>query len=144
MAVRDCSAAWNVDLDGCYFAAVQEKWPLRRRGLQYCNVGVTLMNLDMLRDGKGDEIIALINSHGYGWPEQDAMNYLCQGRIAEMPAYYNATPWTVGSTEPDRIIHFAAEKSWPTEILAEKKRHERFYREMTWEEVIERHAKWAR
>ena len=144
VAVGDCSAAWDVDVSGCYFAAVQERWPSSRPGLQYCNVGVSLLNLEMLRDGKGAEIVSLLNSRAYSWPEQDAMNYLCQGRIAEMPPEYNRCPWTVGSSAPDRIIHFAAEASWPRELLSDMKRHERLYREMTWDEAMERHEKWER
>jgi len=144
VAVGDCSGAWDIDLEGCYFAAVQERWPSQRPGLQYCNVGVSLLNLEKLRDGKGDEIVSLINSHAYAWPEQDAMNYLCQGRIAEMPPEYNRCPWTVGAIAPDRIIHFAAESSWPSTELCEKKLFEQMYREMTWGEAMERHAKWAR
>lgn len=139
IAVRDCSGAWDVDVSGCYFAATQEKWPRRRRGLQYTNVGVSLHNLDMQRDGKGAEVVALLNSREYAWPEQDALNYLCQGRIADMPASYNSCPWTASITERERIIHFAAEKSWPAIELAEKKKFEAGFRNMPWDKVMDRH-----
>ena len=139
IAVGDCSRLWDADLDGIYFAGAMEKWILGRPGTQYVNMGVSLHNLAMLRDGKADECINVINSHEFAWPDQDAMNWLCQGRIGELDGAYCYCPWTVNPTGPKKIIHYAAADDWrqnwrdePTTVK---------YREMTWEEAMERHGK---
>lgn len=134
IAVRDCSVAWDVPLDGCYFAATHEKWADCRPGLMYCNMGVALHNLAQLRDGKADEIIDALNRQRMGWPDQDAMSYLCQGFIAPMPPEYNACPWTDDTHEPDRIVHYAARDDWRDEPTVAK------YRDMTWDEAMRLHG----
>ena len=139
VAVSECSDVWDIDVDGCYFAATQEKWARCRPGLQYCNTGVSLYNLDMFRDGKADEIIDVLNTHYLRWPEQDAANYLCQGRIAEMPAEYNVNPWTVDSDGPDRIVHYAALADWKGARYLNLMRFSGYYAEMSWDEAMERH-----
>ncbi|MBR2838971.1 MAG: hypothetical protein IKE55_09325 [Kiritimatiellae bacterium] len=134
VAVRDCTGAFDIDLNGCYFAGAQESW-INRPGTQYTNVGVSLHNLDMLRDGKADEVIGVLNSRCYRWPEQDVLNYLCNGRIAPMPPEYNWCPWVCKSgTETPAIIHYAARDDWRDEQEVRK------YRAMTWDEALERHG----
>ena len=134
IAVRDCSGVWDTPHDGCYFAATHEKWANCRPGLMYCNVGVALYDLAMLRDGKADEVIGVLNGHYFRWPEQDALNYLCQGRIAPMPPEYNGCPWTDDATEPDRIVHYAARDDWRGEPPVA------MYRDMTWDEAMRLHG----
>lgn len=126
IAVRDVSAAWDVPMDGCYFAAAREKHRCYE-GLLYTNTGVALYDLDMLRDGKADEVISVLNRRRYTWVEQDVFNYLCQGRIAVMPGDYNACDWT---EHPDpRLLHFAGYADW-------RERPELWaYRDMTWNEA---------
>lgn len=133
IAVSCCSGAWDIDVGKCYFAASQEKW-LKRPGVQYCNTGVSLFNLAKLRDGKADEAIDVLNSHYFRWPEQDVLNFLCQGRIADMDSAYNYCPWTVAPQMTVRIIHYAARDDWHDEPPAVK------YRKMTWEEALRRHG----
>ena len=142
IAVGDCSGIWDTDMEGRYLAGVMEKWIRGRPGTQYVNMGVSLHNLAMLRDGKADEIIGVINSHESAWPDQDAMNWLCQGRIGELDGAWCYCPWTVDPTMPKRMIHYAAAKDWcpnwrdePTTVK---------YREMGWDEVMELHRKACR
>jgi len=134
VAVADCTAIWDAPLDGCYFAAVPESW-MDRRGTVYANAGVVLYNLAKLRDGKGDEVLQVLNSHYFRYCEQDAMNWLCQGRIAELGPEYN---WCCvvnkGGKPGPRIIHYAARDDWRGEPEAVK------YRDMTWDEAMARHA----
>ena len=130
---RRVSDIWELPIDGYYFAAVRE--PHRAVGnLLYTNAGVTLMNLDMLRDGKAEECVHALNSWRYKWIDQDVMNYLCQGRIYQMPAEYNACDFT--RHDYSRIRHFASlrAKKWRNEGLVEK------YRKMSWEKALEMHA----
>jgi len=54
------------------------------------NCGVMLMNLKKLRDDKkDDELINYINNHYEIFPEQNALNKLCQGYILNLPPDYN-------------------------------------------------------
>lgn len=133
IAVKECSHVWDIDLSNSYFAATPEQWTKGRPGLVYCNAGVTLFNLAKLRDGKGDEIIDVLNSHYFRWVEQDACNYLCQGRIAYMDSVYNYNDWIVDSGGIPRILHYAAHDDWRenTEVLN--------YRDMPWSKVMELH-----
>lgn len=134
ICVEDASDVWDIDIEGRYFAASPESWALSRPGLFYCNTGVSLYNLDMLRDGKADEVIDVLNRHYFMWPEQDALNYLCQGRIACMPPAYNWCPWVMQSFTPvPRIVHYAARDDWRDEPPVRK------YRGMSWREVMELH-----
>jgi len=126
LAVRDVSGAWDTPMDGCYFAAARERHRCYE-GLLYTNTGVALYDLDMLRGGKADEVIDVLNRRRYTWVEQDVMNYLCQGRIAEMDGNYNACDWT---EHPDpRLLHFAGHADWRgrPELWA--------YRAMSWDEA---------
>ena len=106
--IKDISDLWNMPLDGCYYAAVKE---LHRshNGLLYTNMGVVLYNLEKLRDGKADEVISVLDNRQYTWLEQDVFNYLCQGRIKELPSGYNVNRFTA-PTDDRRIIHYAGYK----------------------------------
>lgn len=126
----DADAVWELPLDGCYFAGVTEQHK-SRDGLQYANMGVVLFNLEKLRDGKADECIAVINSRGYTWPEQDVMNYLCQGRICEMPKRFNDMDFN-GPTAGAVITHYAAKPRGEWSKLPEPMQ----YAAMTWDQVL--------
>lgn len=133
IAVADCSGVFDILLDGAYFAAVPEKW-IDRRGTVYTNAGVVLYNLAKLREGKADEVLEILNSHYFRWCEQDAMNWLCQGRIAEMGPEYNWCGVVEKGGKPGpRILHYAAREDWRGEP------EPAMYREMPWDEVMRRH-----
>ena len=133
IAVKDCSHVWDIDISSSYFAATPEKWAESRPGLTYCNIGVALLNLNKLRDGKADEIISVLNTHYFRWVDQDAYNYLCQGRIAEMDSMYNYCPWVIDSGSPARIVHYAARDDWRDNVEVHT------YRDMPWSKVMELH-----
>ena len=133
IAVKDCSHVWDIDVSHSYFAATPEQWTKHRPGLVYCNIGVALMNLDKLRDGKGDEIVSVLNSHYFRWVDQDAYNYLCQGRITEMDSIYNYNDWIVDSGGIPRIVHYAGRNDWKENAEVLK------YRDMPWTKVMELH-----
>jgi len=133
IATKTCSDVWELPIDGCYFAAAREAH--RAFGnLLYTNIGVTLFNLGMLRNGKAEECVYALNHWRYQWIEQDVMNYLCQGRIYEMPPEYNACDF-IPHTE-ERIRHFAAQglSKWSKDPLVEK------WRVLSWDEALELHA----
>lgn len=106
----DVSDLWNIPLGDSYFAASRENHKTHD-GFLYTNTGVALYNLKQLRDGKAEEVIDVLNRRRYTWVEQDVFNYLCQGRIVEMPSMYNVNDWT-DPTDDKRILHFAGHKEW--------------------------------
>lgn len=132
ICVEDASDVWDIDVSDSYFAATHETWSLERPGLFYCNTGVCLFNLDKLRDGKADEVIGVLNRHYFMWPEQDALNYLCQGSIAAMSPEYNWNPWVIRDRRMvPRIVHYAARNDWRDEPPVAR------YRGMSWRDVME-------
>lgn len=126
VCVGDVSGIWDIDLDGCYFAASREQHRCYCDVL-YTNTGVCLYNLDMLRDGKADEVISVLNSRRFKYVEQDVMNCLCQGRIAEMDGNYNANDWT--EHDDPKILHFAGHSDW------QERPEVAPYREISWDDV---------
>lgn len=132
IASRMVSDLWDTDIEGRYFAAVREMH--RSIGnMLYCNIGVALFNLDLLRNGKAEEFVYALNNWRYRWPEQDVINYLCQGRIATIPPEYNACDFIEHSVV--RIRHFADQPfgRWSRDPMVAK------YREMTWDRALELH-----
>lgn len=135
--VRDASAIWDTDLDGKYLAGVTER-AKAKPGKQYANFGVVLFDLAKLRDGKADEVIAALNAQRFQFPEQDAFNELCNGRIAELPDEWCAMAFNAEVDNP-RIVHFAGVKrdKWRENPEA------RLYLDMTWDEAMRMHEERA-
>lgn len=136
-AIRDASSVWDIDVNNTYFAATPE-WHRTKNGLMYTNHGVVLYNLDNMRDGKADECIWLLNNRKYTWLDQDAGNYLCQGRITEMPSKYNDNYWTTkGECRDTVIIHYAGEAydKWHGKSTPRK------YQRMSWDAAMDAHKK---
>ena len=134
IAMRDIDPIWDIDTEGCYFAAAPE-WHRSNHGMLYCNHGVVLYDLDMMRDGKADECIDVLNRRRYEWVEQDVGNYLCQGRIAEMPPEYNSNDWTDRCAPGCAIRHFAG---LPRDQWTSRRKVAR-WRDMPWSEVMRLH-----
>lgn len=126
--IDDISGAWDTPLDGCYWAGAKE--PKKSRDdFYYANAGVALFNLQALRDGKADEIIAELNAKWHPYPEQDVLNDLCQGHIAELPSDYNATYFTEPAQTP-KIVHLAARPNWHDEPIVKA------FETIPWEETM--------
>ena len=158
LVLQNISPLWNVDLSGKLFGMVREdigETPLElmkafHEGLgidvfqsdnprpAYCirpyyNSGVMLMNLAELRQsGMDDRLIHEIHTVKYPYPDQDAINLLCAGRIAELPQAYNV----IRALAPDfpqdqvRIRHFCSDKPlWKSGLW-------QAYKRRSWEEVM--------
>ena len=99
---------------------------------EYFNSGVMLMDTDdaSLRDDMRT-VIHQLNTKDYMFNEQDAINEVMAGRIAQLPPEYNVSHWTV---KPDTgfvaIEHYAGMNFWRAEPLYKK------YNKMTWDEVL--------
>lgn len=106
VVVSDLSGIWNYDVTDDYFAAVQEVRNHDHEKDPYYNAGVMLMNLKKIReDGMDERLIQEINTVAYRHLEQDALNYLCDGAILELPPMYNASFVSQPCSYP-RIMHF--------------------------------------
>ena len=107
---KNISDLWELPIDN-YYMAMAPEFHKSTSDWMYCNAGVTLFNLEKLRDGKAKEIIRELNREQYPFMEQDVINYLCQGEIYPMDGDYNANSWTTHSDDP-KIIHYAGYKDW--------------------------------
>lgn len=134
--VQDVTGVWDLPVEDDYMAASHE-WHRTHNGLLYCNFGVVLYNLAKLRDGKADECIDVLNRRAYTWVEQDVCNYLCQGRILDMPSRYNSNWWTDKNAPGARIVHFAgvARADWADRPEAVR------WRDMSWDEAMRLHER---
>lgn len=131
IVMKDCSEIWDVPMDGCYFAA-SEEWHRTADGLQYCNHGVVLYDLEKMRDGKADECIEVLNRKKFTWVDQDVANYLCQGRIAKLPGKFNSNWWTTKNRGRAVVKHYAGQAASKWRDLPEVVK----WRDMPWDEVI--------
>lgn len=121
----DISFLWTMSMDDAYLAAVPEICNSTGTVTSpYFNLGVTMMNLAKLRDGTDNKIIDAINNEWFQYNEQDAINKLCYGHIAPLPAKYNMCQFTSPSFQINCLIrHFAFEHPWQDKELY--KRYER-------------------
>lgn len=127
-AMNDCRGIWDLPVEhdgGYYFSAAYEPERCRpgKDSLKYCNIGVCLYNLDILRStGKAVEVIEILNRRRFTWLEQDVFSFLCQGRILEMPPECNhCPPFVKAKNERDVLIrHFAGKKMFMEKPLAQQ------------------------
>ena len=111
LCARDVEGIWERDLTGKYMAAAAE--PLKcKMPFTYFNAGVLLMNLKLLREsGKAREMIEYINNVQLMYPDQDTINLLCQGKIAQIGGEWNATSF-IPHPLAARIIHYAIDRQY--------------------------------
>ena len=118
---RDIGELLDTDMAGCYVAAAEE--PIRcKPPFRYFNAGVLLMDLEQLRDGKYWDLITLVNERKMDFPDQDAINLLCQTRILEISPTYNSNKWITEVTDP-AITHFAANRRYTEDPLWQRYEH---------------------
>ena len=113
---------WNIDFEGDYICAVEETSSCARRNPlpfptpdRYINSGVLLMDLRaMRRDGIDLKICDLINGYKLNFPDQDAINTICNGRVKYISPSFNASKTTTGDPMgiPLTICHCSQIKPW--------------------------------
>ena len=126
----DISPIWDTDISNYFFAAVRETRNHNHKKNPYYNAGVMLMNLDKFRNEYIDDtIIQSLNVRRYEHLEQDALNFVCDRNILDLPSDYNTSFVSDEPTVP-RIRHYLsfAKKFWPA--AAEP------YRTMSWEQAL--------
>ena len=156
LVVDDISEMFNAPLgDYYYFAAVREnrhyRETMRVRKVDrnyssystvvtqpnvYFNSGVLVVNTKLLRkDGMGDRLIRKINNHLMMFPDQNAINILCRGRIFELSHQYNWSFFT-DDTLPPKIIHTSHGP-----YIDEVNELIEHYNKVSFEELMEQNAK---
>lgn len=129
-ALQNVSSLWRLDMRDKLVAGVRETTPLDRPEFPYFNMGVAMLNLDLLRrSGAGDEVEKALRRRYMQYPEQDAYNRICSGAVLWLPREWNAGIGTEPYGEPV-IRHFMAE----SKTYRQSEIYQRFAA-MPWEEV---------
>lgn len=121
--VADISGLWNMDL-GDYYVAGTPDSGMERDGvvylkyidsnIPYINAGVLLMNLDLIRKDKIDDIwLERINNERFMYNDQDVINSVCKGRIKLFLPEYNSSASTalLYKKEDIKIMHYTMLKT---------------------------------
>ena len=143
VVVDDVSDLWEQDLGRAWFAACSERnGKYKPYGPRYYNAGVMMFNLDQIRaDGADANAIMLLNSTKMPYIDQDAWNLIGDQRAIDLPARYNEC-YMVGFTDSPAIVHYAGHgNDWtdPEDTRTPRLEYLKAYREMSWDEAMERH-----
>lgn len=139
IVLKDISNVWRYDISDYYLAGVKDYGvgieTYQRLSItgKYVNSGFILLNLKKIREDKiQDKWFEIINNNELEYPDQDALNYICQHHELYIPSMYNCT---VGSTkdvlclDKIRVFHYTGPKiDWVAD---------RFYAEL-WYDVEEK------
>lgn len=89
----------TIKLDGHYMAGVVEAsndWQIHcysKLGLrfkEYINSGFLIMNLALMRQDKlSEQFVSILQTEALDFPDQDAINIVCQGKLLHLPPVYN-------------------------------------------------------
>lgn len=89
----------NIDLEGYYMAGVVEAssdWQIHNytklglRFKEYINSGFLIMNLELMRqDALSNKFVSILQTEALEFPDQDAINIVCQGKLKFLPPVYN-------------------------------------------------------
>ena len=116
IVVDNIEELWDLDVDT--IAGIKEggEWS-KHLGIEgmddkYINSGVLIMNLKNIRERHlDDEMITLLNTNRYAYPDQDVINIVFKDKIY-LSNIYNSTE-TTGFRDDAKIIHYIRErKGW--------------------------------
>ena len=119
IVIDNIQELWDIDLEDKIIAGIHEpgEWS-KHLGIEgmddkYINSGVLLMNLTKIREQKlDDEMIHLLNTNKYHFPDQDVINIVFKDKIKYVSNIYNSTE-TTGFRNDAKIIHYIRErKGW--------------------------------
>ena len=108
---------WQTDITDYAIAGVKEygEWYdyIGVPNEEYINAGVLLMNLKYIREHKiDDKLFKLINSKWLGFPDQDAINIICNGKIKYINPVYNSHELTLITADAKIIHYIRRRKGW--------------------------------
>lgn len=137
VVVDNIDELWDVDLDGKYFAAVEEELSTYKPyGRKYYNIGVAVFNLALTRKTEMDEkLISFLNTVKVPYIDQDAWNRFGVGREIALPVRFNES-FVTGYTESPAIVHFAGFRDWENNPRVCRREYLKKYREMKWREAL--------
>lgn len=137
VVVDNIDELWDVDLNGKYFAAVEEKLSTYKPyGPKYYNIGVAMFNLDLARNtGMDEKLISFLNTVKVPYIDQDAWNRFGIGREIALPVRFNES-FVTGYTESPAIVHFAGFRDWENNPRVCRREYLKKYREMDWKEAL--------
>lgn len=141
VVVDNIDELWDIDLDGKYFAAVEEKLSTYKPyGRKYYNIGVAMFNLELTRNTEMDErLISFLNTVKVPYIDQDAWNRYGIGREVALPVRYNES-FVTGYTESPAIVHFAGFRDWENNPRVCRREYLKQFREMDWKEALHEHS----
>lgn len=148
---KDISNVWKYDISDYYAAGIKDYGIIadniiERYGIEgkYINSGFVVFNLKKIRE---DDIMArwfdIINQMELVYPDQDALNIVCQHREIYLPSMYNSCEYagdriTMEPLNRDliKVYHYAGPKEhWVADRLYGEEWYdaeEKFYNEFGW------------
>ena len=114
---------WRIDIEKYYLAGCKDirafDYGVKKRiniEEKYVNAGIIIMNLKKMReDNIQKKCFNIINEKKLLFPDQDALNIVCQDKILYIPSMYNFAPGTTSNVicrEQIRIIHYTDYKKY--------------------------------
>ena len=140
---------WKYNIDDYYVAGVKDFGILKRGDKvvadivdNYINSGFVLFNLKKMReDNIKKKIFDILNSTELKYPDQDALNLVCNKKILFLPSMYNFcedVTLEVMNKDLVRVFHFGGYKDFwvANRYYAEEwyEVEEAFYNEYGWPE----------
>lgn len=151
IVVKDISNVWKYDISDYYVAGVKDYGfiydnVIERYGIKgkYINSGFVLFNLKKIReDNIKNRWFSLINQIKLSYPDQDALNIVCQYNELYLPSVYNSCEYNGGriTLEPQiksliKVYHYTGPKeNWVVDRLYGEiwyEIEEKFYNEFGW------------
>lgn len=122
IVLKDISSVWRYNIDDYYVAGCKDYGILRdntygRMNItgNYVNTGFIIMNLKKIREDRiHDKWFDVINNNELKYPDQDALNTICQHKELYIPSMYNYA-WNVTKEvmrkEFIKVIHYCGPKT---------------------------------
>lgn len=112
----------NIDLDGYYMAGVVEAssdWQIHNytklglRFKEYINSGFLIMNLELMRqDELSDKFISVLQTEYLEFPDQDAINIVCQDKLKFLPPVYNGIRTFLTHADKGNFLRVYSLEDW--------------------------------
>lgn len=132
IVLQDISHLWNINMDDYYVAGCKDYGIIRdgtfsRLNItgKYVNSGVIILNLNKIReDNIQEKWFDVINNNELKYPDQDALNIVCQNHELYLPSMYNYIRNVTKEIlwpEYIKVVHYAGPKvQWVVDkMLAE-------------------------
>lgn len=124
IVLKDIYNVWRYDISNYYIAGCKD-YGVLRNGVyneleftgKYVNSGFLIMNLKKIREDKVEEKwFNFINEKKLIYPDQDALNMVCQDNELYIPSMYNYAPGATMDVifkDQIRVIHYTSpKKNW--------------------------------